>query len=196
MKVCNYKTLRFSFIHSLIIVPQHSKMIGSGKAYISIFILCMICFGDSLNGKFVFDDTVAIVKNKDIISKTSITELLSHDFWGTNLSSPHSHKSYRPLTTLMFRFEYQYLNFRSYGMKIVNLFIHFLNSCLVFYIFKDIKPKVAFHGAIVFVIHPVHTEAVCGIVGRADLMFCMCFLIVLILNKNLKGSFFKGEFLC
>lgn len=59
----------------------------------------------SLQGDFVFDDTEAIVKNKDISSESWL-DCFSNDFWGTSIKSNHSHKSYRPLTIITFRYEH------------------------------------------------------------------------------------------
>ena len=81
-------------------------------------IFCMIsfvacaCFSNSLHGELVFDDTVAIVGNKDVNSDTptNITAILTHDFWGEEIRSSNSHKSFRPLTVLTFR-----LNFLIHG---------------------------------------------------------------------------------
>lgn len=164
------------------------------KTNTAILILCLLCFGDTLNGSYVFDDTVAIVTNKDITRPTDIKDVFFHDFWGLNLTSTHSHKSFRPLTTLMFRIEYQNLNFRSRGMKCVNLLLHFINSALTFQLIKKLTGNVRMStsAAILFSIHPIHTEAVCGVVGRADLMFCLCFMMAL-LARTLQGSKVKGK---
>lgn len=61
-----------------------------------------IPFMFSLQGDFVFDDSEAIVKNKDI-SSDSWLQPFFNDFWGTNIRSNLSHKSYRPLTILTYR---------------------------------------------------------------------------------------------
>ena len=62
-----------------------------------------ICFVNSLFGDFVFDDSEAIVNNNDIRGETPLSNLFHNDFWGTRLTHPSSHKSYRPLTVLSFR---------------------------------------------------------------------------------------------
>lgn len=69
-----------------------------------LIITAYLCFGFSLQGDFVFDDFEAVVNNKDVNWNTSIFNLLKHDFWGANISSSNSHKSYRPLTVFTFRY--------------------------------------------------------------------------------------------
>jgi len=75
----------------------------SGFAYCAIGFLALVCYSCCLHGDFVHDDLMAIVKNPDVRSESSIVELWTHDFWGQKMSSNLSHKSYRPLTVLTFR---------------------------------------------------------------------------------------------
>lgn len=62
------------------------------------------CYSNSYHGGFVFDDSEAIVNNHDVNLKTPVVKIFSHDFWGTRLTNHASHKSYRPLTILSFRY--------------------------------------------------------------------------------------------
>jgi hypothetical protein len=62
-------------------------------------------------GDFVHDDIVAIVRNPDVTSGDSVGGggegggggVFLNDFWGSPMASNLSHKSYRPVTTLIFR---------------------------------------------------------------------------------------------
>jgi hypothetical protein len=63
----------------------------------------VICYINSLDGGFVFDDSEAIINNEDLKPETPILNLFYNDFWGTRLTHNGSHKSYRPLTVLSFR---------------------------------------------------------------------------------------------
>lgn len=68
-----------------------------------IIVILSLCFVNSYDGDFVFDDAEAIVKNNDV-RDTPLWEIFKNDFWGTKLSHNQSHKSYRPLTILSFRY--------------------------------------------------------------------------------------------
>lgn len=78
--------------------------IGTEMFYSLFSIMCFstVPLIFSLNGDFVFDDSEAVVRNKDVYGKRW-TETFSNDFWGGNINSNISHKSYRPLTILSFR---------------------------------------------------------------------------------------------
>ncbi|KAK9504103.1 hypothetical protein O3M35_010520 [Rhynocoris fuscipes] len=164
----------------------------------AIGLLGSMCFSSSINGRFVFDDAEAIVNNKDILLDSPIYKLFEDDFWGVKISHNSSHKSYRPLTVLSFRFNVWLnngaLNPRSF--HIFNLFLHGIATSLCYplswVLFKrsktnDFKPFLA---TLLFAVHPVHSEAVAGIVGRADLLCAIfSFLSVLIYyvgTKNVK----------
>lgn len=159
-----------------------------------LILLCLLSYQHALNGTFVFDDTVAIVKNKDVTQQpANYTAIFQHDFWGASLSSKDSHKSYRPFTTLMFHFEYAQLEWRAPHMKLVNLMLHTLNTLLVWSLLRSIrlellqkKRQISSIAAALFACHPIHTEAVCGVVGRADLVVAMFYLLAL--QQSLRPS--------
>lgn len=70
-----------------------------------IMVLSVSVYYNCLDGDFVHDDVVSIVRNPDV-RPNSISGwwmLWWNDYWGTPMSSPLSHKSYRPLTVLTFR---------------------------------------------------------------------------------------------
>jgi len=75
-------------------------------ASVIVFVAGVISFANSYNGEFVFDDAEALINNKDVCTGTdavSLSDVFLHDFWGSQLTSSTSHKSYRPLTVLTFR---------------------------------------------------------------------------------------------
>lgn len=73
------------------------------SVHVTLLLITVICYANSINGQFVHDDIVVIVKNPDVLGQTSIWSLFQNDFWGKPMSDPTSHKSYRPLTVLSFR---------------------------------------------------------------------------------------------
>ena len=78
-------------------------VLTSHKAATLVFLSAILCFMNSWNADFVFDDAEAVLGNKDIKPDTSLEKVFLHDFWGNRLSSNSSHKSYRPLTILTLR---------------------------------------------------------------------------------------------
>ena len=58
-----------------------------------VFIAAALCYVNSLNGDFLFDDAHAVQLNKDLDAKTPLRELFKHDFWGLFKSHEGSMKS-------------------------------------------------------------------------------------------------------
>lgn len=158
-----------------------------------VFVFAVACFMNSYQGDFVFDDSEAILSNNDLKPETPLSDLFVHDFWGSKLDSKTSHKSYRPLTVLTFRWNY-FLSGGRYPMSfhIVNIILHGLVSVLMLAVFSLVlagyhndregrplfgAPKASLACAILFAIHPIHTESVAGIVGRADLLCALLFIL-------------------
>uniref|UniRef100_A0AAV2JXQ7 dolichyl-phosphate-mannose--protein mannosyltransferase n=1 Tax=Knipowitschia caucasica TaxID=637954 RepID=A0AAV2JXQ7_KNICA len=143
------------------------------------------------DGEFVFDDSEAIVNNKDLRPTTPLGNLWRNDFWGSNLSSNSSHKSYRPFTVLTFRLNYLLVGgLHPVGFHVLNILLHAIISALMIDMFailmgglsydekrsiQNLAPKTSLLAALFFAAHPVHTESVAGIVGRADLLCALFF---------------------
>ncbi|XP_064413712.1 protein O-mannosyl-transferase TMTC4 isoform X3 [Latimeria chalumnae] len=163
------------------------------QAKIVVALLALICFANSYNGEFVFDDSEAIINNKDLRPETPLSSLWEHDFWGGKLSSNTSHKSYRPLTVLTFRINYLLAaGLHPVGFHIVNIVLHGIISVLMMDVFSvligglvydgkgkrlNLAPRASLLAGVLFAVHPVHTESVAGIVGRADLLSALFFLL-------------------
>lgn len=168
---------------------------------IVIFILASLCYINSINGSFVFDDTEAIVNNEDAKGKTPLNEIFFNDFWGTSLNHRSSHKSYRPLTILSFRLNSMFGGLNPTHFHLTNVLLHSICCTLSLIVFatllKESRPRLSFVSAVIFSVHPVHTEAVSGIVGRADLLCgIFYFLSIYLYAKHLDvGSltFFAGS---
>ncbi|KAG7467091.1 hypothetical protein MATL_G00149650 [Megalops atlanticus] len=151
----------------------------------------LLCFMNSYDGEFVFDDSEAIINNKDLKPETPLNNIWRNDFWGSNLSSNTSHKSYRPLTVLTFRLNYLLAGgLHPVGFHVLNIALHSAISVLMIDVFAILigglvydgkgkrlnqAPKASFLAALFFAVHPVHTESVAGIVGRADLLCALFF---------------------
>ncbi|CAG07292.1 unnamed protein product, partial [Tetraodon nigroviridis] len=161
------------------------------QAKVTVALVALLCFINSYDGEFVFDDSEAIVNNKDLKPTTPLMNIWSNDFWGSNLSSNSSHKSYRPLTVLTFRLNYLLAGgLNPSGFHVLNIILHAAVSALMFDVFAiltgglaydergrmlNLAPKTSLLAGLLFAAHPIHTESVAGIVGRADLLCALFF---------------------
>lgn len=74
------------------------------QIYFIVSFAAILCYINSLSGDFVHDDLPAIVYNRDVLGTSPLADILVNDFWGMRMKLKESHKSYRPLTTLSFRY--------------------------------------------------------------------------------------------
>ncbi|KAM4608747.1 protein O-mannosyl-transferase TMTC4 isoform 2-T3 [Polymixia lowei] len=165
------------------LAPIHAKF--------TVALVALLCFINSYDGDFVFDDSEAIINNKDLKPATPLNNIWNNDFWGSNLSSNSSHKSYRPLTVLTFRLNYLLAGgLHPVGFHVLNIILHAGISALMIDMFAiligglaydekgrivNYAPKTSLLAALFFAAHPIHTESVAGIVGRADLLCALFF---------------------
>lgn len=141
-------------------------------------LVAIACYLNSLGGGFVFDDSSAIVKNMMLRPQTPITEVFRHDYWGTRLSSPKSHKGYRPLTVLTFRMNYALAGLEPFGYHLGNVLAHAAVCYVLLFVGRFILGSVgaAALAALLFAAHPVHTEPVASVVGRQEMLCSIFFL--------------------
>uniref|UniRef100_A0A1A9W3N0 Protein O-mannosyl-transferase TMTC3 n=1 Tax=Glossina brevipalpis TaxID=37001 RepID=A0A1A9W3N0_9MUSC len=152
--------------------------------------VCTMCYYNSTQGALVFDDISAIRDNKDLRPSTPLRQIFLNDFWGTPMRKEQSHKSYRPLTVLTFRINYWLHELQPYGYHAVNVILHTLvcvlwrrvSRLLVMHctLSDKLAQRCSFLSSLLFAVHPIHTEAVTGVVGRAELLSSLFFLCAFI----------------
>lgn len=132
---------------------------------IILFLVCFIVYFNSLKGQFVFDDIGGIVNNKDVYK----VDLLRPQSYFYALAA-----SFKPLNPIPFH--------------IISVTLHFINSFLVYLLLSSYYVfYAALAGALIFAVHPVHTEAVSWISGSGYVIFGMyVFSILLLLRKGIK----------
>eukprot|EP00727_Mastigamoeba_balamuthi_P005205 m51a1_g14683 putative transmembrane and tpr repeat-containing protein 3 (505) ;mRNA; f:81143-83236 len=147
--------------------------------------LVSVIYSNALDNSFCFDDRYAIVRNPDVSPASPLSDLLSHDFWGQDVSQPDSHKSYRPVTVLSFRLNRLLLSAApgetpdsmAPAFHRANVALHALACAAVYAVALACSGGDAWAAtaaSALFAVHPVHVEAVTGVVGRADLL-CVLF---------------------
>ncbi|XP_064628907.1 protein O-mannosyl-transferase TMTC2-like [Lineus longissimus] len=144
--------------------------------------VAVILYLNTLTADFAYDDSRAIKKNQDLLPDTPIINVFYDDFWGTPLTHSGSHKSYRPLCVLSFRLNYYLHGLNPMGYHLGNIILHALVTGLFTHLAGIVlrRKLAALFAGLLFAAHPVHTEAVAGIVGRADVGCCLFFLLSLL----------------
>ena len=137
------------------------------------------------------DEGFAIYRNPDAKGETSVLEVLKHDFWGTPLNPPEgyiTHKSWRPLITLMYAAEWQlcarfgYAGAEMRPMRLLSCMVHSVNASLMLSLLLGVRLPLqwATMGAAMFAAHPVHIENIVYLVGRADALSTTFYLLAIL----------------
>jgi tetratricopeptide (TPR) repeat protein len=158
-----------------------------------IILISLAIYANSFFNPFLWDDISLIVQNPLIKNISGISKIFSTDLFHFSYEKGNY---YRPLQTLSYMFDYSIWRLRPLGYHLTNVILHALAAYLIYLLLKLIsKNKMAsLLAAIFFLIHPVHTEAVTYISGRADSLvtiFILSSLLCYIKRKTILSiSFF------
>jgi len=127
---------------------------------------------NGLRGDLVLDARPLILENPALRAATlaNVRTLVSTPYW-----HPLANDGlYRPLTTLSYFLNYAVLGNagRPFGYHVVNLVLHLVCVALVYALVRATVGRTlpALLAAALFGLHPVTTEAVANVVGRADVL--------------------------
>jgi len=133
--------------------------------FLLLAIAGFLVYFNALHGAFIWDDEVLVKNNLAIRDWSKLPDLFTQD-WGGG----HSYGFYRPLTMLSYAVDYASgkLDSRSYHLS--NIFLHVLTSFSIYFLIHLLFKNrlLALCAGLLFVVHPIHTEAVAYISGRAD----------------------------
>lgn len=136
---------------------------------LGIAIAAILPYLNSLSCGFAYDDIQLLEKDPHLgESLGSILKLFSEDYWTPSLESG----LYRPLTKVSYGIERLLFGSAPGIHHGTNVLLHVLICLLLFALGRDLGLTANGAGAasLLFAVHPIHTEAVTGIVGRADLL--------------------------
>jgi tetratricopeptide (TPR) repeat protein len=162
-------------------------------AALALSLLTLLVYSNSFGAAFVGDSEVLVLEDPRLRAATSanINSIFQRSYWWPYADS----NLYRPLTTLSYLVNYSILGNqdRPAGYHVVNLLLHMLNVLLLFGISTKLVDSIlerrlvrrsssseggslgggawiSFFIAAIWAAHPLATEAVTQIVGRADLL--------------------------
>ena len=152
-----------------------------------LFILSVLLYWNTLSGgaTYVWDDRAAILSNRDVSGVDPLFDVFYHDFWGQDIKLADSHKSYRPITVLTFRLNHWLHGYSAIGFHVLNVLIYAV-GVVVYYNWTRQWSTLAVSrfAALFYCCHPVHVEAVASLVGRADSLCGLFYLIAIYLYTN------------
>ncbi len=135
-----------------------------GKRWLAlVFATAVAVYVPTARYGFVEDDRAVVAANPRAHSIPQAVRAFDQPYWGDEF--------YRPLTVLSFAVDWTVSGGRAGWLHLMNALWHGVASVLVALLLaRAVSPAAAVVGGLVFALHPVHTEAVAGLVGRAEVL--------------------------
>lgn len=134
---------------------------------LSIIGITLLVYANSLFNGFAYDDTWIVAQNTRVHQLTDLRAILLTPYWpsfGSELGL------YRPFTILAFAVEWAIGGGAPWVFHLANVLLHAGVSVLVFLVVEQLlSRRAAIAAAILFAVHPLHTEAVANVVGQGEL---------------------------
>lgn len=147
-------------------------------------VVVIFIYMGSLSGPFVFDDEPNITENRHIRLK----RLSPEDVYAAAFNSPLPH---RPVANASFALNYFFNGYNVVGYRFVNILIHIINGYLVYFLarftlrtpalrgFREQAGAIACGAAILWLVHPLHTQSVAYIVQRMTSLTTLFYLLAM-----------------
>ena len=151
--------------------------------YMPTFLLVLavlLAYGNVAHNEFFFDDEFLIVKNRFLRSWSSALDILRTSSTG---GARQTDNFYRPVQILLYLFVYQVAGLSTTAFHVLNIVLHLSNVLLVRSLGQRLGflPGAAWVAALLWAVHPIHTEAVTYMSATADpahTLFCLLGLCV------------------
>ena len=159
--------------------PVHESWIRQpALLYALLFLVAVLPYLNSLNGGFVTDDQQQILNNPYVQQTRYLKAIFTHDVWGF-LSAEHYSNYYRPLLSVTYLVLYQLYGTAALGYHIASVLLYALLVCMIYSVTRrwTRDPSLALFAAILFALHPIHTESVAWIDGLADIAVTLLLLL-------------------
>ena len=176
--------------------PQASRHAAATGFWWRALVIVFVGLGvywNSLSGPFIFDDQLSIVENSSIREWWRLGQVL--------FPERELPVAGRPLVNLSFAFNYAAGALDVQGYHLANLAFHIGCALLLFAVvrrtlalpaiawsFRAGATNLAFAAALLWVVHPLNTEAVDYLTQRTELLMALCYLLTLYAGVRAWGS--------
>ncbi|HHG85657.1 MAG TPA: hypothetical protein ENJ82_12990, partial [Bacteroidetes bacterium] len=148
-----------------------------------ILILPLLLYFQSTSFGYVLDDKIVLSENNFVKAGTAgISDIFGQESFTGFLGEQQNLVAgarYRPLSLATFALEWQWFEEAPGISHFINILLYALTGLLLFRLFFIIAPNkgaqpwyftLPFLGALIFVLHPIHTEVVANIKGRDEIL--------------------------
>ncbi|MBZ5528277.1 MAG: tetratricopeptide repeat protein [Acidobacteriia bacterium] len=145
-----------------------------------LLLICVAVYANTLGNGFVYDDKQQVLENAYLTDWRYIPQIFGTTVWSF-VGEAGTTNYYRPLMTFSYLVLWQTCGDLPYGFHLLNLLVNAGVVLMVFLagrrIFAD--SRIGWVAALLFAVHPVHTEAVSWIASLPDLQVTFFALLCL-----------------
>lgn len=154
--------------------------IKSGYVILILTFFGILVYANCFNNQFLWDDEHYVYRNAYVKDFKYIKELLTQNV-GAGAQRPDNF--YRPIQMLSYSIIYHITGLKVFGFHLYNVGLHIGNAILIFFFLSRYvaSPQIALITSLLFVVHPIYTEAVTYMNGTADPLYTIFFLSGLIM---------------
>ncbi|MCC6360340.1 MAG: tetratricopeptide repeat protein [Phycisphaerales bacterium] len=142
-----------------------------------------LCYVLTIGSPFIRDDVPMIAKNTRL-TEGGLRAIWLTDWWGAYIAAGQAEvpserdRLYRPLTLTSFAIQARLHGLAPAGFRAANVILHAGACALVFLLARRLlsDDMIAALAGLLFAVHPVHAEAICEVVGRAEIIATLCLL--------------------
>jgi Flp pilus assembly protein TadD len=131
---------------------------------------------NSLRNGFVYDDDFQVLANPYLLNFHYLRQIFTTSVWSFKGGAGGATNYYRPMMSLGYLLLYQLFGPKPLVFHAANLLVHIGVVLLVYKVTERIFPKLGLVTAIVFALHPVHSESVDWVGAITDLELSLFYL--------------------
>lgn len=175
-------------VSSRAVAPVGQRLRGiSSLRFMTLALVTVGLYADALRNGFVTDDTLQVLDNRFIISYRYIPKLFATNVWAFRHSDISNY--YRPLQMLFYMGEHHLFGFHSWIFHLANLLLNFAVVCAVYSLVRALAGEtLAFWTALLFAVHPVHTEVVVWIAAVPELLCALSLFMAMFLYHRARNG--------
>jgi tetratricopeptide (TPR) repeat protein len=173
-------------------LPDSGRASSRGPAVL-VFGAALLAYSANLGNGFVYDDRFVIERNP-LVQSLEFRALLTTSYWGEIVDAG----LYRPLTLLSFGLN-RALGASAWGFHLANDVLHGLAAVAALLLARSLgwSSAAALAAALLFALHPLQSEPVNALVGRAEILAFLFTLTSFLLFAGKKSPLLVGgAFLC
>jgi protein O-mannosyl-transferase len=146
---------------------------------LAVALVAGLTYANALANQFALDDQWIVLENPLVHSLSGLWRAFGAPYWPNGLVG-----QYRPLVIASFALDWAIGHGAGWMFHLVNVAWHVAATLLVLRLARHVLPEIgAVAAAMLFAVHPVHVEAVSGVVGRSELMATVFVLAALLAHR-------------